>query len=89
MRGAKASASLRRHRRVHNRPESLPDLEETGLIRAQVACPSSHQNMASFLFLYFSKKNYRNIFLVFRFYSFVPLPPGRGRQGAYRPAGRR
>ena len=35
-----------------------------------------------FLFLYFFKNVfYINIFSISHFYSFVPLPPGRGRQG--------
>ena len=43
---------------------------------------------ASFLFLYFSKKIYRNIFLVLDFTVLYPYCPAGGRQGAYRPAGR-
>ena len=41
---------------------------------------------ASFLFLYFSKKIYRNIFLVLDFIVLYPYRPAGGRQGAYRPA---
>ena len=41
-----------------------------------------------FIFVFFKKKLQKYIF-GFRFYSSIPLPPGRGRQGAYRPAGGR
>ena len=41
---------------------------------------------ASFLFLYFSKKFLQKYIFYFIFYSSIPLPPGRGRQGAYHPS---
>ena len=44
---------------------------------------------APFLFLHFSKKNYRNIFLDLGFTDLYPYRPAGGRQGAYRPAGGR
>ena len=50
----------------------------------------AHQHAAVacvfFIFAFFKKKLQKYIF-GFRFYSYIPLPPGRGRQGAYRPAG--
>ena len=39
-----------------------------------------------FIFVFFKKKLQKYIF-GFRFYNYILLPPGRGRQGAYRPAG--
>jgi len=41
---------------------------------------------AFFIFAFFKKKLQKYI-LGFRFYRSIPLPPGRGRQGAYCPAG--
>ena len=41
-----------------------------------------------FIFIFFKKKLQKYIF-GFRFYKSIPLPPSRGRQGAYRPAGGR
>ena len=60
---------------------------------AQVSSiPSSSENQrpsrpgltaASFLFLCFSKKKLQKYILGFRFYSSIPLPPGRGAVGTY------
>jgi hypothetical protein len=42
-----------------------------------------------FLFLYFSKKNYKNIFFDLGLQFYTPTARQGGRQGAYRPAGGR
>ena len=63
--------------------------EEWGRVdSAQERLLSRNTDGASFLFLHFSKKNLQKYILVFKIYSSIPLPSGRGRQGAYRPAGR-
>ena len=51
--------------------------------------PSSFFVLCAFLFLHFSKKKLQKYIFGFRFYRSIPLPPDRGRQGAYRPAGGR
>jgi len=40
---------------------------------------------ASFLFLHFSKKKLQKYIFGFRFYSSIPLPPGRGAAGGLPP----
>jgi len=40
-----------------------------------------------FIFIFFKKQFYRNIFLVLNFTVLYPYRPAGGRQGAYRPAG--
>ena len=54
-------------------------LEESGVLFVKMR----GREWASFLFLYFSKKNLQKYILDFRFYSSIPLPPGRGAVGIY------